>query len=1097
MSSFAIKYPFFILMACMFIVVVGTVNIMSMPVDLFPAIKIPVVVVATFYSGMPPQQIEADITNTFERFFTLGNNIEHIESRSMVGVSLIKVYFVPGTDPNADVSNISNLAMADLRRLPPGTFPPVVLSFDAANLPVCLITVEGKGLNEIKLKDYAMFEIRDQVANVAGASVPQPYGGTYRQVMVYVDPLKMEANGLSVNDVYKAVNDSNLILPAGDVRIGPKDYNIYANSQMVEPTDANQIPLKTMGNSSVLVGDVGHAVDGGQLQYNLVRVDGELSVYLPIFKQGGGSNTITIVDGIRKRVKKLLDVPPQLKAKVVFDQSKFVTMAIDNVTHEGLIGLALTATMILLFLGNVRATVAVMLSIPISVMAAGLLLNATGNTINTMVLGGIALALSRLIDNSVVVLENVFRHMEMGEPAIVAAEQGGKEVQLAVLAASVCTSIVFFPVVMLAGVSKYLFTALALGVVLALMASYLVAMTVVPLFCAKFITIEGHGGHESEAEDHGPAGPAEEEAAEGHARAHKHLTPFQYVVKRFNDGFHFIQRKYDHAIHRSLESPVLVTAGFMLFVVCSLGLYPFLGVAFFPRTDPGQFQITVKAPSGTRIELTNEYFNHIENIVRQVVKPSDFNMIVSNIGVYPDLSAIYTSNTAMDNGVVQVSLKKDHKIGSYKYMSMVRKRVSQEVPEVQTYFQAGGMVDSIVNQGKPAPFDVRISTMRFRAGYAVAQDIAAKVRKLSDVSDVLIPQNIDYPGLQLNVSRQRAAILGLTEKNVVDGVITALTSNGMIAPSYWIGPRSGNNYMLTVQYYDSQIQSIKDFKEIPLRAGHTLIAARRTDASAAPETTLLPHDNVTPLEAVADVKYINTPTVVDHYQLRREFDVYIMPKGEALGKLDGQIQKIVNGEHPPQGTLVSIAGSINDMHASFRDFAIGLTLSVILVYLILMAQFASFSDPFVILMAVPPGVSGVLLFLLVTGTTMNIMSLMGLLMMTGIVVSDSILIVDFVGIQRAEGKPLKEALTEACKVRLRPIMMTTLATALGMIPMALGIEAGSEQYAPLARAILGGLTVSGVVTVFLVPTVYFLIHRGHEEEEQKHDNRQPDLEARA
>ncbi len=1094
MSSFAIRYPFFILMACMFIVVVGTVNVMSMPVDLFPAIKIPVVVVATFYAGMPPEQIEADITNTFERFFTLGSNIDHIESRSMTGVSLIKVYFTPGTDPNADVSNISNLAMADLRRLPPGTFPPVVLSFDAANLPVCLITVEGQGLNEIQLKDYAMFEIRDQVANVKGASVPQPYGGTYRQVMVYVDPLKMESNGLSINDVYKAVNDSNLILPAGDVRIGPKDYNIYANSQMVKPSDANKIPLKTKGNSSVLVGDVGHAEDGGQLQYNIVRVDGEHSVYLPIFKQGGGSNTITIVNGIRKRVKYLLDVPPELKAKVVFDQSVFVKMAVDNVTREGLIGLVLTATMILLFLGNIRATVAVMLSIPISVLAAGLLLNATGNTINTMVLGGIALALSRLIDNSVVVLENIFRHMEMGEPPIVAAEQGGKEVQLAVLAASVSTSIVFFPVVLLVGVSKYLFTALALGVVLALMASYLVAMTVVPLFCAKFITIEGHGEHNSEVEERDPAGLAEDEAAEQRAREPKHLTPFQYVVARFNDGFHYIQRKYDHAIHRSLERPVLVTAGFLLFVLCSFALYPFLGVAFFPRTDPGQFQITVKAPPGTRIELTDQYFNHIENIVRQVVKPDDFNMIVSNIGVYPDLSAIYTSNTAMDNGVIQVSLKEDHKIGSYKYMSMVRRRVSREVPEVQTYFQAGGLVDSIVNQGKPAPFDVRVSTMSFKAGDAVAQDIAAKARKLGDVSDVLIPQNIDYPGLQLNVSRQRAAILGLTEENVVNGVITALTSNGMIAPSYWIDPKSGNNYMLTVQYYDSQIQSMKDFKEIPLRAGPTMIAAERTDTGAVPETSTLSHethDNITPLEAVADVKYINTPTVVDHYQLRREFDVYIMPKTEDLGKIGVEIQKIVDGEHPPHGTLVTIAGSVNDMHDSFRSFAIGLTLSVILVYLILMAQFASFTDPFVILMAVPPGVSGVLLFLLVTGTSMNIMSLMGLLMMTGIVVSDSILIVDFVGIQRAEGKPLKEALTEACKVRLRPIMMTTLATALGMIPMALGLEAGSEQYAPLARAILGGLTVSGIVTVFLVPTVYFLIHRGHEAQNDTHGYQAP------
>ena len=551
------------------------------------------------------------------------------------------MYFHAGTDPNADVSNISNLAMADLRRLPPGTLPPVVLSFDASNLPVCLITVEGKGLNETQLKDYAQFEIRDQVASVKGASVPQPYGGTYRQVMVYVDPMKLEANGLSINDVYKAVNQSNLILPAGDVRIGPKDYNIYANSQVLKPSDANNIPLKTVGNSSVLVGDVGHAEDAGQLQYNIVRVNGERSVYLPIFKQGGDSNTITIVNGVRQRVKHLLDVPSQLKAQVVFDQSIFVKMAVDNVIREGGIGLLLTALMILLFLGNIRATVAVLLSIPLSMLAAFLLLNSLGGTINTMVLGGLALALSRLIDNSVVVLENIFRHMEMGEEPMVAAEQGGKEVQLAVLAATVSTSIVFFPVVLLTGVSKYLFTALALGVVLAMAASYIVAMTVVPLFCAYFITVEGHEEEESEhtPTNTDPAELAIDRREEAEALAHKDRSPFEFVVWRFNHFFHLLQSKYDQAILSCLERPVMVTIAFTAFVVLSLALYPLLNLAFFPRTDPGQFVIYMKAPPGTRLELTDLYCARVENIIRQVVPPSDLNMIVSNIGVYPDLSA--------------------------------------------------------------------------------------------------------------------------------------------------------------------------------------------------------------------------------------------------------------------------------------------------------------------------------------------------------------------------------------------------------------------------------------------------------------------------
>src|ERR1700761_8544901 len=432
MSFFAIKYPFFILMACLIVVVVGVAGVMGMPVDLFPAVKIPVVVVATFYSGMPPQQIESDITDSDERFFTLGSNIDHIESRSMSGVSLIKIYFQPGTDPNAAVSNVSNLAMANLRRLAPGTLPPVVLSFDAANLPVCLITLKGAGMNETTLKDLAQFTVRNQVANVPGASVPQPYGGRYRQIMVYVDPLKLQAAQLSVMDVVHAVNDSNLILPAGDVRIGPKDYNIYANSQVATADEVNSIPLRTAGNSSILVGDVGHAVDGGQLQTNIVRVDGQHSVYIPVLKQGGNSNTITIVDGIREGVKHLLDIPSQLRTDVVFDQSVFVKTAVKNVISEGAIGLFLTGVMILLFLGNFRATIAVMLSIPISCLATFLVLNVLGSSINTMVLGGMALALSRLIDNPVVVLENIFRHFEMGANSVEAAEKGGKEVQLAV-----------------------------------------------------------------------------------------------------------------------------------------------------------------------------------------------------------------------------------------------------------------------------------------------------------------------------------------------------------------------------------------------------------------------------------------------------------------------------------------------------------------------------------------------------------------------------------------------------------------------------------------------------------------------------------------
>jgi multidrug efflux pump subunit AcrB len=1036
-SGFSIKYPFFIIMLCLIILVVGVATVARMPVDLFPNINIPVVVVATFYSGMPPEQIEANITNPFERFFTLGSGIDHIESRSLTGVSLVKVYFQPGTNPDAAVSTISNLAMAQLRRLPPGTLPPVVLKFDASSLPVCLITLKGQGLNETQLHDLAQFNVRNQVANVPGASVPQPFGGKYRQIQVYVDPVKLQAHQLSPMDVVRTVNDANAILPAGDVRIGPKDYNIYTNSQMPTTEEINRLPLKSEGNAEVMVADVGYAKDDAAIQTNIVRVDGQRSVYLPILKQGGNSNTIAVVSGIRKDIGDLLDVPKSLVAKVVFDQSVFVKTAITNLGSEGGIGLILTAAMILIFLGSVRATFAVMLSIPLSALAAFMAINATGGTINTMVLGGLALAFSRLIDNSVVVLENIFRHLEMGESPEVAAELGGREVALPVLAATFTTAIVFFPVIFLYGVSRFLFTALAASVVFSLFASYLVAMTVVPLYCAKFI-------HREEADE------------EIGTRA----SLFKRIVFGFDRIYNRMLGRYDIAVGRTLLRPISTVVSILGVCLFSLALYPLLGVAFFPRTDPGQFVINVKAPTGSRLELTEQYVKRVEADIRQVVPAQELGMIVSNIGITPDFSAIYTSNSGQHTAFVQVSLKEGHKLGSYEYMRRVRAKLSDDVPELSTYFQAGGLVDAVVNMGLPAPIDIQVSDNDMHAAHDTASLLAQKIQGLRGVSDVLIPQDLDYPGIQLNVNREMAGRLGLTSREVVDNVITALSSNGMIAPSYWVDPANGNNYMLTVQYPLTQVQSMSDLKQIPLRAGHGL--------------------NTAELQAVSSVKTINTPTEVDHYQLRRVIDVYVSPSGEDLGSLANQVDKIIRDTHAGENTRITMRGSVEGMRQSFKSFGIGLILSIVLVYLILMAQFASFKDPFIILLAIPPGITGVIVFLLLTHTTLNVMSLMGVIMMAGIVVSNSILIVDVARTLRSEGMPIEQAVSTACRMRLRPVLMTSFATILGMIPMALALEAGSEQYAPLARAIIGGLTVSVFVTVFLVPAAYLLVHRGED-----------------
>ena len=1037
MPRFALAYPYFIIMICLVVAVVGVTTVARMPVDLFPQIQIPVVVVATFYSGMPPLQIEADITNTFERFFTLASNFDHIESRSLTGVSLIKIYFKPGTNANAALSNVANLAMADLRRLPPGTLPPVVLKFDASSLPVCLITLKGEGLNETELKDLAQFQVRNQVANVKGASVPQPFGGTYRQIQVYVDPTKLEAYELSLMDVVTAVNNSNLILPAGDVRIGNRDYNIYANSQVSTPNDANQIPLKSVGLGSVLVADIGKAEDAGAIQTNIVRIDGQRSVYIPILKQGGGSNTIAIVNGVKEATKHLVDIPDVLKTAVVFDQSIFVKTALRNLVKEGGIGLILTGLMILLFLGSPRATFAVLLSIPLSALACLLVVNGMGGSINTMLLGGLALALSRLIDNFVVVLENIFRFMEQGASPREAAEKGGMEISLAVLAATCTTSIVFFPVTLFYGVSRYLFTDLALGVVLSIFASYVFALTVVPLYCAQFIQLDTHGEEVHE----NPRGP------------------LAHLAHRFNASFQRMLERYEKAVTRVLDKPgmtvLYILGGIALATVIA---FPFVGRAYFPRTDPGQFVINIKAPTGTRLEVTDKYIAQVEEEVRAVIPRSDLEMIVSNIGITPDISAIYTSNSGMHTAFVQINLKKGHAVGSYEYMERLRRKLAADLPELSLYFQTGGLVDSVVNQGLPAPLDIQVSDNDMNEGYAIAREVALQLKGSKRVSDVLIPQDIDYPGLELNIDREQASLLGLSPKDVVNNVITALTSDGMIAPSYWIDPKNGNNYMLTVQYSNEKIASMtmSDFRNIPLRAN--------TSAK------------YTPLQSVARIDPINTPTEVDHYQIRRVIDVYVMPKSEDLSGVNSEVTQMLKGLRLPRNARVRVQGAVVGMSQSFTRFGVGLLLSVILVYLILMAQFRSFIEPFIILTAIPPGLAGALVFLWMTHTTLNIMSLMGVIMMTGIVVSNSILIVEFSGILQERGMNVKAAVVEACKVRLRPILMTSLATLLALLPMALGLEAGSEQYAPLARAMIGGLGASLILTVFLVPAVYLVIH---------------------
>ena len=1037
MPRLSIRNPYFIVVVCLALAVIGINALSRMPVDLFPPINLPEVVVATFYSGMPPQDIEVDITNPLERFFTQASGIDHMESRSLLGVSIIKVFFQPGTDADADVTQLSNLALADLKRLPPGTLPPLVLKFDASSLPVCLVTVKGEGLNETQLHDLAQFQIRNQIAVVKGAEIPAVFGGKYRQAMIYVDPYKLFSRQLSVMDVVDAVNTSNLILPAGDVKIGAQDYYVYSNSLVKNVKDLDDLPIKMSGSSWVSLGDVAEAKDSSQLQYNIVRIDGQKSAYIPIMKSGGDSNTIQVVSDVRDLVKRLFDLPAQLVTDIVFDQSVFVKQALSTVLHEGFIGLVLTSLMILLFLGSMRATGAVLLSIPISALATFVVLYMMGSTVNTMILGGLALAFSRVIDNSVISLENIYRHLEMGSSPAVAAEQGGAEVNLAVLAATLVDVVDFFPVTFLFGVSKFLFSALALAFCLALLASFVVAMTVIPLFCSRFLKAVP-GGH-------------------GSVEHHDRSWGGRFNAW-FNRRFNGLLDIYERIVRQAVKIPALTLALLLGIFAASLAIYPLLGRAFFPRTDAGQFTVNVKVPTGTRIEVTNDYVAKIEDLIRHEVDPKDLKMVLSNIGVVNDISSLYTTNAGMYTATIQVALNEDH-ASSFDYMDRIREQIAAKFPDVRTFFQTGSMQDAILNQGQPAPIDVQVNTRDLKLTYSTAQDLARRIRQLPGVGEIYIPQDMNYPSIRLDIDRVHAGELGLSQKDVVNNVITALNSNIMIAPNYWVDYQTGNDYFLSVQYAEhgkSSIHNLIDLKQIPLRAPNI--------------------KNPTTLDSVVKLVNLQSPTEIDHYQIQRVVDVYVTPSGEDLAKLRTGILQTVADAKLPSNIRVTLRGMVNSMDQSFRSFGIGFGLSFILLFLILVAQFKSWIDPFLIMLAIPMGFVGVLIILPLTHTTLNVMSLMGVLMLIGIADSNSILIVDFAHKLEEQGMSASDAVITACRVRLRPILMTSLATIIGMIPMAMKLGEGGEQYTPMARAIIGGLTSSVLLTVFIVPAAYVLVY---------------------
>jgi multidrug efflux pump subunit AcrB len=1050
----ALKNPHAIVVLCLIVAILGLVSLSRTPVDVFPDLHMPACIVAVGYRGMPAEDMEQSIVRRLERMFMQADGVDHMESRSVVGLGLIRVYFRPEIDVNAGISQIISLAIADLRYLPPGTLPPLVLRFDASSMPVCELTLASESLSLTQLFDIANYTIRQQLGNVAGVSAPPVFGGMIRQIMVYVDPDKLQSYGLSPMDVVKSMETSNLVIPTGEAAIGNTNYSVESNSQLPSAAAFNDIPIRTArSGATVFLKDVARAEDSHAILSNIVRIDGRESVYIPIMKQGG-ANTIRVVEGVKEAMRDFTGVPKEVKLGLVFDQSIYIRGAIDNLAHEGALGAILAGVMVLLFLGSLRSSVAILVSIPLSVVAAFAGLYFGGETVNLMTLGGLALAVGRVVDDAIVVLENIERHLLMGKPPREAARDGAGEVAVPVLISTVTTVLVFLPVVFLTGVGKSLFTPLAKAVGLAMGASYLFAMTFIPIYCAFFLR----------------AGAARHEA--GKEAQHEHGSWFGRLFDRFAE-------RYAAALRGAIAHRRLMLGGIGAAFVLVVGLLgPRLGQEFFPMVDAGQFVLNVRAPEGSRVEETTRIVADIERIIRACVpaKPVDeLDTLVSNVGIFRGPQAMYSPNAAEHEGFIQVKLRDDHATPTREVMDAVRRRLQAEHPEVAFFFQAGGVVSAALDFGLPAPIDVQVMDEDLEEGRAVAERIKTVIESVPGASDTLIAQSLSQPTLHIDVDRVKAAELGLTQSDVEKNAIVALNSSYNLNPVIWLDPQSGNDYFVAAQYDERRITSLEALRTIPITGQRVVVqtpgAGGPGGAQLAPATTQLRN--------VAAIRRTNSLVIATHYNIQRTTDVFTTPSGRDIGSLAREIEARIDAMRAelPERCRVRLLGEVASMRESFASFGGAIALAIVLVYLVLVAQFQAVVDPLIIMAAVPLGFIGVVLVLFATGTTLNVQTFLGVMMLVGIVVSNSILLVEFAGRKSAEGLGPVDAAVAAGRIRMRPILMTSIATVLGLLPMAFNIGTGGEANVPLARAVIGGLCVSTLLTLFLVPALYAMTRR--------------------
>jgi len=1083
----ALRRPYTFVVMAVLILVLGIVSILTMSTDIFPTIDIPVVTIVWTYSGTSPDEMEKRFTTISERAMTTAvNDIEHIESQSVSGISIIKVFFQPGAKIEGAIAQVTAVNQTILRILPPGTTPPFILQFSASNVPILQAVMSSDRLSETDLYDLGLNFVRTQLATVQGAQVPSPYGGRARQIMVDLDLPSLYAKGLSATDVVTALTAQNLILPGGDAKIGTTDYIVRTNASPAVVEQLNNIPVRQVNGAMVYMRDVAHVHTGSAIQQNIVRLNGQHATLLTIMK-GASASTLDIVARVKERLPLIIAnlPPPPPEVRLLFDQSVFVRAALQGVVREALIAAGLTALMILLFLGSWRSTVIIAVSIPLSILVSIILLKLCGQTLNTMTLGGLGLAVGILVDDATVEIENIHRNLGLGkeiEPAIL---DGAAQIAVPAFVSTLAICIVFVPVVFLSGAAKSLFTPLGMAVVFAMMASYFLSRTLVPTM-VKFLlasevemyaAIEG-GGHEA------PAGAG----------------PIWNTHFAFNRHFEKLRDAYHRGLNWALVHTTFALTCFGIFILLSACLVPFIGQDFFPQVDAGTFRLHIRTPPGTRLEEAERIFGDVEGTIREVIPASEIGNIMDDIGIPNgsfNLAFGDGSLTDVQDGEILLSLKEGHHPTEI-YRNRLRKVLREKYPDVVFYFQASDIVNQILNFGLPAPIDIQVSGRLADQNYAMAQKIRTAVAKVPGAADVHVHQVLYAPELRINVDRTRAQTVGLTENNVANSVLYALAGSGTATPNYWLNPQNGVNYSVVVQVPQYQINSVASLQNMPITG--TGSQAAQSTASAAANQITPPINQAQMLSNLADIVHTASPSITNHYNVQPVYDVFVNTQGRDLGGVARDIDRVLEPlrKELPKGATLTVRGQVKSMQDSFTGLGLGMIFAVALVYLLMVVNFQSWLDPFIILMALPGAACGILWILFLTGTTFSVPSLMGAIMTVGVATANSILMVTFANDQRTLGMDSLSAASAAGFTRLRPVMMTALAMILGMLPMSLGMGEGGEQNAPLGRAVIGGLLVATATTLVIVPIFYSLLRKNATDlMEDASESREHEVEAGA